>query len=73
MGRLLAQGSRMLFRGLRTGDVPLFAFGFLLVFVRRARASRRKKLTSLTLRAGQSAALRVTRGGADPVTYRIDA
>ena len=73
ISRLLSSGTRYLFRGLRTGDVPLFVVGFLMAFAQRTRKRRGAKVTSLTLKAGQSAALRVTRPGADPVTYRIDA
>ena len=73
ISRLLSSGTRYLFRGLRTGDVPLFILGFLMAFVQRARKRRGGKVSSLNLKAGQSAALRVTRPGAEPVTYRIDA
>ena len=73
IARLLSSGTRYLFRGLRTGDVPLFAMGFVLAFAQRAKKRRKGKVTSLKLRAGQSAALRVTRPGAEPVTYLIEA
>ena len=73
ISKLFSSGTRYLFRGLRTGDVPLFVLGFLMAFAQRAKKRRGGTVTSLKLKAGQSAALRVTRPGAAPVTYRIDA
>ena len=73
LSRLLKNGPTYLFRGLREGDIALFAVGALLGLMRLNRRSRSKKAPSFDLRAGESVALRVTRPGADPVTYQIDA
>ncbi len=73
LARLIGRGPVYLFRGLREGDVALFAAGALLAFMRLNRRSRETKKTSIKLKAGQSVALRVTRAGADPVSYQIDA
>ena len=71
--RLIGKGPSYLFRGLREGDVAFFALGAALVLIRLGRRNRGKQKASITLKAGESVALRVTRPGADPVAYRIDA
>ena len=70
---LIRRGPMLFFRGLRRGDIPAFAFGGVLLLLRWSRRNRETRVTKITLRAGQSAALRVTRPGAAPVAYRIDA
>ena len=51
----------------------MLVFGALLLVWRLSRRKRRSKTASVNVKPGQSVALRVTRAGADPVTYRIDA
>lgn len=68
---LVGRGPTYLFRGLRKGDVGLFSLGVVLMLVRLRRWNRSRPVTTLTLKAGESVALRVTRRGADPVSYRI--
>ena len=73
ISRLVPKGAKYLFRGLREGDVALLAVGTILMLIRFGRRTRSTKVTTVTLKAGESVALRVTRSGADPVAYRIDA
>ena len=71
--RIIGIGPAHFFKGLRQGDVPLVFLGAALLLLRLSRRKRKSKVTSLMLEAGESVALRVTRPGADPVTYRLDA
>ena len=70
---LLGRGATYLFRGLREGDVRVFALGAALLLLKLARRTKPAELPTLRLRPGQSVALRVIRGDEDPVEYRIDA
>jgi len=73
LNRILGIGPAQFFKGLRQGDVPLMFLGATLLLIRLSRRKRNSKATSLTLKAGESVALRVTSPGADPVIYRLDA
>ena len=73
LNRIFGIRTAQFFKALRQGDVPLVFLGAALLLLRLSRRKRKSKATSLTLEAGESVALRVTRAGADPVTYRLDA
>ena len=67
------RGIGYLLRGLRSGRMSLAMVGFGMILVRLARARRRTKVADFLLEAGDSAVLRVTEPGADPVTFRVEA
>lgn len=53
--------------------MPLALLGAGMILIRMAGARRRTKVAEFVLEADSSAALRVTRPGVDPVTFRLDA
>ncbi len=69
------RGGRYVLRGLREGRMSLVAFGILMVVGRMALRWRRRdrKVAGVRLEPGSSVALRVSRPGEDPVTFRVDA
>lgn len=65
-------GIGYLLRGLLSGRRTLTLLGGAMILVRLARKGRRTRVARFTLKAGRSAALRVTAPGADPVTFRLE-
>ena len=71
--RWTIRGARYALRGLQEGRMSLVALGVFMILGRLA--TRRRpgtRVAGLRLDPGSSAALRVSRPGDDPVTFRVD-
>lgn len=67
-------GARYLLRGLREGRLPLIVLGLAILTVRFGKLWRpgRSRVASVPVEAGRPVALRLSRPGEAPVTFRMD-
>ena len=71
--RWTIRGARYVLRGLQDGRMSLAALGVFMILGRLATRRRRgTKVADVRLKPGSSVALRVSRPGDDPVTFRVD-
>ena len=73
LSSLVSRGPGYLFRGLREGSPGIFLLGLALSVVRLGQRRKAPKPYSIKLKAGESIALRISKPGSAPVSYRVDA